>query len=583
MDQQRPSIGHLWRLVRLVAPHWGRFSLATVALLGGSAVGLAYPQALRYAVDHGLVEESLARLDLVFAVMLGVFALDASLTWIRHYLMSWLGERAVADLRSMVFDHLVRLPVSWFHERRSGELVGRLSADVTVVQGVVGSELSVAMRSGITLAGGVVLLFVENARLTLMMLAIVPPLVVAAVIFGRRINKMSTEVQDRLAAASAEVQESIGAIQTVQGFVREEEQGRVYRRGVGEVFAAALRLARWRASFMSSTELGGSLAIAAIVWMGARAVMAGEISPGDLAAFLLYTTIVAFSLGMFASLWGSLQRAAGATARLFDILDTVPAIADPPDPVPLPEGGGAVRFDGVDFVYESRQDHPVLSSIELSIAPGEVVALVGPSGAGKSTLTSLLLRFHDVTRGQVSFEGIDVRRLRLAELRRAMAMVAQEPVLFSGTIHDNIAYARPGASRSEVESAARDAHAHEFITRFPDEYETLVGERGVKLSGGQKQRIAIARAILADPRVLILDEATSNLDAESEALVQEALSRLMKGRTTLVIAHRLSTVRDADRIVVLNHGRVVEQGTHEALMGARGVYHRLVEHQLIEA
>jgi len=307
----------------------------------------------------------------------------------------------------------------------------------------------------------------------------------------------------------------------------------------------------------------------------------GELTSGELTAFFLYTFMVASALADVATLWGSLQRAAGATERLFAIIDTPPAIADPPAPVPLPAGGGAIRFEGVTYAYPARAQIDVLDRIDLEVTPGSVVALVGPSGAGKSTVLHLLFRFADVDRGRITLEGVDLRQLRLAELRRAMALVAQEPVLFSGTLHDNIAYARDDADRAAVERAARDANAHDFITAFPDGYDTVIGERGVKLSGGQKQRIAIARALLADPRVLVLDEATSNLDAASEGLVQQALARLMKGRTTLLVAHRLSTVRDADRIVVVDHGRIVEQGRHEELMARGGVYRGLVEHQVI--
>jgi ABC transporter fused permease/ATP-binding protein len=574
-------LGQLWRIVDLLRPHRARFVMATIALLLGSGMALVYPQAARYAIDLGIRGGSEEWLDKVILGLVGLFVFSALLIWVRHYLMSWLGERVVADLRGMVFDRILTLPSAWFHERRTGELVGRLASDVTSIESVVGSELSIALRNGVQLLGGIVLLFVVNARLTLYMLLVVPPITVGAVVFGRIIRRMATAVQDRLAEASGQVQEAIGAIQTVQAFVREDREAAAYRGGVEAAFEQSLSLARWRASFFAAVSTAGYVAIAAIIWLGGREVIRGNLSPGDLTAFMLYTAMVATSLASVASLWGSLQRAAGATARLFGIIDTVPDIRDPDDPVPVPEGGGAVRFADVAFHYESRPDHPVLSGVNLDMAPGEVVALVGPSGAGKSTLTALLLRFYDTVEGSVSLEGVDVRAVKLADLRRTMAIVAQEPVLFSGSIRDNIRYARDDATDGEIESAARDAHAHEFIARFPEGYDTLVGERGVKLSGGQRQRIAIARAIVANPRVLILDEATSNLDAESESLVQEALSRLMKGRTTLVIAHRLSTVRDADRIVVLADGRVVEQGAHDALMSAGGVYSRLVEHQII--
>jgi ABC transporter fused permease/ATP-binding protein len=580
-EPKRKRLSQLWRLVLLLRPHRARFVIATIALLLGSGLALSYPQGARYGIDEGIRGGSIERLDQVLLVLIAIFIVHAALVWIRHYLMSWLGERVVADLRRLVFDRILSLPSSWFHERRTGELVGRLASDVTVIEGVVGSELSIALRNIVSLLGGLVLLFVVNAKLTLFMLLLVPPVTLGAVLFGRMIRRMSTKVQDRLAEASGHVQESIGAIQTVQAFVREDREARLYTRGVEAAFEQSVRLARWRASFFSVVSMSGYMSLAAIIWLGGREVIRGELSPGDLTAFLLYTIMIAGSLGSIAGLWGSLQRAAGATHRLFEIIDTTPDIRDPDDPVPLPDRGGALAFDAVHFHYESRPDHEVLGGLDLEISPGEVVALVGPSGAGKSTLTSLVLRFYDPTDGAVRFEGIDVTQLRLTELRRAMAIVAQEPVLFSGTIRDNIAYARDDATDAEVEAAARDAHAHEFIEAFPEGYATLVGERGVKLSGGQRQRVAIARAVLADPRVLILDEATSNLDAESEALVQEAIARLMRGRTTLVIAHRLSTVRDADRIVVLERGEIVEQGRHDELIAAGGVYRRLVEHQVI--
>ena len=577
------NIGVLVRLFALIRPHKWRFVLALGTLLLASGISLLYPQAAKFALDGGTGPQAQSRLNLVVSFLVVGIVLNSGLIWLRHYSMSWLGERVVADLRGLVFDRVLALPLAWFHERRTGELVGRLAADVTVIEGIVGSELSLALRNGVQLVGGMIFLVIIDWKLTLLMLAVVPPIVVATVYFGSRIRRMSRDVQDGLAKVSGQVQESIGAISTVQSFVRERLEAERYRVGVEQAFQSTLSLARWRASFFSTATAAGTIAVVFVVWLGGRALLHDppELTKGDLASFFLYTFMVAGSLAEMASLWGSLQRAAGATERLYAIIDTIPEIRDPDHPIALPAGHGAIEFHNVGFAYPARREQPVFRDVSLAVAPGEVVALVGPSGAGKSTVLSLLFRFYDVDSGSVTFEGIDVRKLSLAELRRSLAMVAQEPVLFAGTLRANIAYARDDVSDEAIERAARDANAHNFISKFPEGYATMVGERGVKLSGGQKQRIAIARALIADPRVLILDEATSNLDAESEALVQQALARLMKGRTTLVVAHRLSTVRDADRILVVDGGAIVEQGRHDELMAKSGVYRRLVEHQVI--
>jgi len=571
----------LWRLLPLLRPHRGRVAIAFAALCAGSGIMLVYPWAARQAIDVGMSGRTTGDLDRIVLLLLVAFAVNAVLVWFRHYSISWLGERVVADLRGLVFGRVLTLPLSWFHERRSGELVGRLASDVTVIEGVVGSELSMALRNTIQLIGALVLLFVIDVKLTLLMLAIVPPITLTTIYFGRRIRRMARAVQDELAKVSGQVQESIGAIATVQAFVRESYEVDRYRGGVEQAFRKTLALVRWRSWFFSTAMTAAYIGIAAVIWIGGRALIRGELTAGQLTSFFFYTFIVVAALNDVAGMWSSLQRAAGATDRLFAVIDTVPEIRDAPGARALPAGKGGVRFEGVSFGYPTRHGQAVLRDVDLTIAPGEVVALVGPSGAGKSTILSLLYRFYDVDAGRVRLEGIDVRQLRLVELRRALAMVAQEPVLFSGSIRDNIGYGNAQATVAEIERAARDAYAHDFITGFPDGYDTVIGERGTKLSGGQKQRVALARAIIANPRVLILDEATSTLDAESEAAVQAALARVMHGRTTIIVAHRLSTVRDADRIVVIEGARIVEQGRHDELMARRGTYHRLVEHQLI--
>ena len=579
--RDKRKLAVLWRLTVLMRPYRGRFFFAVFMLLGASGLTLVYPMAAKYAVDIGMKKQTTHTLDMFVLGMLGLFVINAGFVWLRHYSLSWLGERVVTDLRGLVFDRLLTLPLAWFHERRSGELVGRLASDVTVIEGVVGSDLSLALRNGVQVVGALALLFIIDVKLTLLMLGIVPPIVITTIFFGRKIRRMARGVQDELAKVSGQAQESVGAIATVQAFAREGHEAKRYRSGVEAAFRKTLEMVRWRSSFFATSMSAGYAGIALVIWLGGRALVRGELTAGDLTSFFLYTFIVAGALADLASLWANLQRAAGATDRLFAVIDTIPEIRDADTARPLPDGDGAIRFEGVSFAYPTRHTQPVLTEVDLEIAPGEVVALVGPSGAGKSTILSLLYRFYDVDAGRVLFEGMDVRDLKLAELRRSLAIVAQEPVLWAGTVRENIAYGRDGVTDEEIEAAARDAHAHDFISGFPEGYDTLIGERGTKLSGGQKQRIALARALVANPRVLILDEATSNLDAESEAAVQAALLRVRRARTTIIVAHRLSTVRDADRIVVIEGARVVEQGAHDELMERRGTYRRLVEHQLI--
>ena len=576
-------------LLSLVVPHRGRLALAVVFLFLGSGLTLALPQGIKLAIDGigdrgGLAQGDTGSLDTIAAGLLVIFAVQSAAIWIRHYLMSWLGERVVADLRRKVSAHLLRLSPAWFHERSTGELVGRIAGDVTIVEGAVGSELSIALRNVVQLTGGLGLLIFVDRELTLVMVMVVPFITLAIARFGRLIRERSKGVQDALAGTNARMQETLAAIVTVQAFSQEDAESARYEAGVERAFDAAMNLARWRSTFITLASFLGFSAVGLVVWVGGRRVAEGEMSAGSLSAFLLYTLMVAASLGSLSSVWAGLMRAAGATERLFEILATISEIQSPVESTPLPRGTPSVELDQVHFHYATRPNDPVLGrgeqGLDLRIAPVERVALVGPSGPGKSTLSALIPRFYDVNAGALRVNGVDVRELDLDELRARIAIVPQDPVLFSASVAEKVAFGRPEATQAEIEDACRRAHAHDFILGFPAGYETPCGERGVQLSGGQRQRVAIARALLADPEILILDEATSSLDAESEAAVQAALDTLMRGRTTLVIAHRLSTVRDLDRIVVLQDGMVAEQGTHEELMDARGLYWRLVERQL---
>lgn len=558
----------------------GRLAGAVAALVAASAATLVVPIAVKGVIDHGFSAADGDTINRTFLGLAGVVLWLSLASASRYYLVMTLGERVVTDLRAAVFDHLMRLSPTFFDTAQSGEMVSRLTADTTLIRSAAGSSASLALRNVLLFAGATVMMVVTSPRLSLFVLGAIPFIVLPLVAFGRSVRQRSRDAQDTLADASAYAQETIGAVRTVQAFTQEERASGRYRDAVERAFRAARGQQRARGVLTFGAMFMIFSSVVAVLWVGAQDVLAGEMTAGTLSQFVLYAVFAAGALGELSQVWGEIAQAAGATERLTELMTIEPAVKAPARSrsMPVPTVG-SIAFDDVSFAYPTRPDLPSLTNVTFRVEPGETVAIVGPSGAGKTTVFQLILRFYDPDAGRVLVDGIDLRAADPVEARQRLALVSQDPVIFAASAYENIHFGNPAASRAAVEEAALAANADGFIRVLPEGYDTQLGERGVTLSGGQRQRMAIARAVLKDAPILLLDEATSALDAESERLVQEALDRMAEGRTTLVIAHRLATVVGADRILVMDQGRIVEEGTHETLVARGGLYSRLAKLQ----
>ncbi|SPH18785.1 Putative multidrug export ATP-binding/permease protein [Defluviimonas aquaemixtae] len=574
-------VGALAALWPFLTPYRVLLALAGMALVLTASVSLLLPVAVRRVIDG--FGEGAELLDSYFAGAMGIAAVLALGTGARYYFVSRLGERVVADIRRAVFDRVIGMSPVFYEQLMTGEVVSRITTDTTLILSVIGSSVSVALRNCLILIGGVILMLITSAKLTGLVLLIVPLVLVPIITQGRRLRRLSRDNQDWIAASSGAAAEALSAVQTVQAFTQETGAQAEFGRVTEESFRTAKARIQTRAVMTVIVIFLVFAGVVGVLWIGARDVRAGLMTPGELVQFVIYAVMAAGSVAALSEIWGELQRAAGATERLVELLSATDTVRDPESPVALPRPArGEITFEGVTFHYPSRPEQSALDGVELHVRPGESVALVGPSGAGKTTVIQLLLRFYDPDQGRITIDGVNLSDMARSDFRRAIALVPQDPVIFAASARENIRFGRPEATDAEVEAAARSAAAHDFIAALPEGYDSFLGERGVMLSGGQKQRIAIARAILRDAPVLLLDEATSALDAESERAVQKAVERLAEGRTTLIVAHRLATVKKADRIVVFDRGRIVATGTHEALVAEDGLYARLARLQFTE-